>query len=48
MAKVYADLCESGLRTCIGVEGIIPVPNRWLEATKDELTLRGRTDLASS
>jgi len=46
MVKVYADLCIAGERTCIGAEGIIPVPTRWLEATKTELRARGREDLA--
>ncbi len=46
MAKIYADLCENGLRTCIGAEGITPVPTKWLEATKTELRARGREDLA--
>jgi len=48
MAKVYADLCESGLRTCIGAEGIVAVPTRWVEATKTELRARGREDLADA
>jgi len=46
MAKVYADLCIAGERTCIGAEGITPVPARWLDATKTELRARGRGDLA--
>ncbi len=45
MAKIYADLCEAGLRTCIGAEGIVEVPQKWLQATKDQLQSRGRTDL---
>lgn len=45
MAKVYADLCVDGFRTCIGAEGITPVPDRWLPATITELTNRGRLDL---
>jgi len=45
MAKVYADLCIAGERTCIGAEGVVAVPARWIEATKAELILRGRTDL---
>ena len=45
MAKMYADLCEQGLRTCIDVEGIVAVPVRWLQATIDELKARGREDL---
>ena len=46
MAKIYADLCIDGKRTCIGAEGITPVPAKWLEATKEELIARGRGDLA--
>lgn len=45
MAKIYADLCEKGLRTCIGAEGIILVPDRWLPDTIAELISRGRGDL---
>lgn len=47
MAKVYADLCVEGLRTCIGAEGITPVPDKWLQATIAELTARGRLDLVA-
>lgn len=45
MAKIYADLCEAGKRTCIGSEGIIQVPDMYLADTIAELKSRGRTDL---
>jgi len=45
MAKIYADLCVERLRTCIGAEGITPVPDRWLQSTITELTNRGKVDL---
>ncbi|MDD4390578.1 MAG: hypothetical protein PHW03_07230 [Eubacteriales bacterium] len=45
MAKIYADLCEAGKRTCIGVEGMVPVPSLWFNATVAELISRGRLDL---
>ena len=45
MAKIYADLCETGLRTCVQTEGIVEVPQDWLQTTIDELRARGRTDL---
>jgi len=48
MAVLYADYCEQGLRTCIGAEGVVAVPTRWLEATKTELRARGRGDLADA
>ena len=46
MDKVYADLCEAGKRTCIGAEGVVPVPAKWLDATKAELRARGCENLA--
>ena len=46
MAKVYANLCVEGLRTCIEAEGIVPVPAKWLDSTKAELISRNRQDLA--
>lgn len=45
MAKIYANLCEAGERTCINAEGITQVPDKYLDATVAELTSRGRTDL---
>lgn len=45
MAKIYADLCEVGKRTCIYAEGIIQVPDKYLEDVIAELKIRGRTDL---
>ena len=45
MSNIYADLCVAGLRTCIGAEGIVEVPQRWLQPTIDELNARGREDL---
>lgn len=45
MGKIYANLCEAGKRTCINAEGIIQVPDQWLQVTIDELKNRGRLDL---
>ena len=46
MVKIYANLCEQGLRTCIEAEGIVPVPAKYIDGVKEELILRGRGDLA--
>lgn len=45
MAIIYANLCEAGKRTCIHAEGIVQVPDQWLQVTIDELKYRGRLDL---
>lgn len=46
MAKIYADLCIDGLRTCVGAAGVTEVPAKWLAGTKAELVIRGKGDLA--
>jgi hypothetical protein len=33
------------LRTCVGATGILPVPAKWVEATKMELISREHGDL---
>lgn len=45
MVKLYADLCEQGLRTLKEDEGIIPVPLKWHNAVVNELINRNRQDL---
>lgn len=45
MAKIYADLCEAGLRTVLDIEDIIPVPTFYKDATIKELIARKRFDL---
>lgn len=45
MIKLYADLCEAGLRTVKDEKDIMSVPLKWKSAVIQELINRGREDL---
>lgn len=41
MIKIYADLVEAKERSLDGADGIIKVPDKYLEGVKEELKKRG-------